>query len=90
MWELRCAEEITDSSIIISAFSTASIIPKIYYNSEPFLIFFYPILEKEFGKKIKNANMLIRKIRMIYSDQTKVIVVTSIDELMSYLVKLIK
>lgn len=90
MWELRCAEEITSSSIIISAFSTASIIPKIYYDLEPFLLFFYPILEKELGKEFKNANMLIRKIRMIYSDQTKVIVATSIDELMSYLVKLNK
>lgn len=90
VWELRCAREITDSSIIISAFSTAAVIPKVYYGIEPFLIFFYPILEKESGLKLNNVEALIDKISELYSDQEKVIAVNSVSELMECLRRLKK
>lgn len=49
MWELVCADQIRDDHVLIAAFSTSQIIPKLFYNKEPYIIFLYnlyPMLVK--------------------------------------------
>ena len=39
LWELLCSSTISDNHILIGAFSTAQLTPKLLYNKEPFVIF---------------------------------------------------
>jgi hypothetical protein len=39
MWELVCAGQIDDSHILVSLFSTSQLIPKMFYDKEPTLVF---------------------------------------------------
>lgn len=80
VWELRCINEINDNSLLLSAFSTAAFSPKMYFDKEPTLIFYYPILNR-MGVGLANAEKLVNALRNIYSHKDRVIVVRSLQEL---------
>lgn len=80
LWELRCINEISDDTLLLSAFSTAAFSPKLYFGKEPTLIFFYPLVEK-MGGALANANELVDALRGTYSDKNKVIVADSLAQL---------
>ena len=77
MWELECAENISDSHVLIGAFSTAQFTPKMMFDREPTLIFTYPLLGCEFD----NADAMIERLRSTYRDRDKVRVIKTADEL---------
>lgn len=80
IWELVSKEEILDTSVLISSFSTAQFVPKLLYNKEPILIFTGYLLtdDKTVHKEIMS---LCTYLYRIYSDKKKVIIVKSYEEL---------
>lgn len=82
MWELVCAEEITEQHTLIAFFSTAQLVPKLIYDKEPTLIFIYKLCPQMFyPKTYKHISGLVEKIRKIYRNPSKVKVLNSIEEL---------
>lgn len=77
MWELECANSITDSHVLIGAFSTAQFTPKMMFGTEPTLIFLYKLL----GCNFDNADQMTEQIRNAYTDKDKVIVVENMEQL---------
>lgn len=57
LWELECIHQIRDENILIGAFSTTQLMPKILTNSEPYVIFLFKIIfdnaNSEYWKKIE-------------------------------------
>ena len=81
IWELISKDEITDNTVLISFFSTAAFTPKLLYDSEPYVIFLYGILEEE----MYNAKYLTNKLCECYKSKNKVIVPSSINEVLDIL-----
>ncbi len=77
LWEIECAEQITDDHILIGAFSTAMFIPKMLYNKEPMVIFTYELYGEHFNDFVKMVDML----RSMYKNPEKIIVAENIDTL---------
>lgn len=84
IWELISEDEITNDSIIISFFSTAAFTPKILYNTEPYVIFLYDIL----NEKVFNADLLVLGLKELYKNSSKVLVPKTIDEAQNIMRKL--
>lgn len=77
MWELECAESITDKHVLWGAFSTAQLTPKMMFDREPTLVFLY----KLYGCDFDNADEMVERIKSVYRDKSKVITVENLDEL---------
>ena len=77
MWELECAENITDEHLLIGAFSTAQFTPKMMFDREPTLVFLY----KLYGCDFDNADAMVERIKAAYRDKDKVIVVETKEQL---------
>lgn len=84
IWELISEDEITNDSIIISFFSTAAFTPKILYNTEPYVIFLYGIL----NEKVFNADLLVQGLKGSYKNSSKVLIPKTIDEAINMMRKL--
>ncbi len=74
MWELECAESISDSHILISVCSTSLFTPKILYEKEPYLIFTYKMYE---GKQIDFPYMdeLTGRLSRLYKHKEKILII---------------
>ena len=83
MWEIECLHSMTSKHILIGAFSTAQIMPKIVADKEPILIFLYKIYFPDWKKDPfwENISVLIRKIKGFYRDPSKIMEPENIDEL---------
>lgn len=68
MWELECAECIGDSNVLIGAFSTAQLIPKMLFDREPTLIFLYQL----YGARFDQADKLVERMKKAYRNPEKV------------------
>ena len=77
LWELECAKQINDSHILIGAFSTAQFTPKMLFDKEPTVIFTY----KLYGDFFENTEKTIEKLRLMYKNIGKIIVVENLEEL---------
>lgn len=82
IWELLCAEKISNQHLLIGMCSTAQLIPKMLFNKEPYLLFTYRLyrnvlLENEFKRFEDN----IENIRMVYSEPEKIFLPDSYEEL---------
>lgn len=82
-WELECADSITDSHILIGAFSTAQFTPKMLFDKEPTVIFTY----KLYGNAFENADDTVNMLRSMYKNPEKVIVAEDINQLADYISK---
>lgn len=71
MWELECAESVSDDHILISVCSTSLFTPKILYNKEPYLIFTYKMYE---GSRICFTQMdeLTERLSKLYQNKEKI------------------
>ena len=88
LWELICKDTITNDHVLIGAFSTAQLVPKLYYDKEPWLIFtinMYSNFCKSDAKK--GIDCFIKKMKTIYSNPEKVLVVNKPEEFKAALVQ---
>lgn len=89
MWELICAEQITDSHVLLSDFSTAQFIPKMLFDIEPYIIFGYMLASDYLTpEQMEEYHSLIRRTREKYHDPQKVLVVESEEQLRTYLAQI--
>ncbi len=84
MWELECVENIGSGHVLIGAFSTAQLAPKIMFDREPTLVFLY----KLYGAHFNNADELVARVRNAYRDSQKVLVPETVEELQDILTTL--
>lgn len=77
LWEIECAKQISDNSVLIGAYSTAQFTPKMLCNKEPYVIFTYKIYKSE----LAGAAEMIEKLRKMYKNSDKVIVAESLEHL---------
>lgn len=86
LWELECVNQITDQHVLIGAFSTALIVPKIVCDKEPYIIFTY----KLFFSNTKTAYWLnvadlIERVVGLYGKPNKIYIPESYEELVMIL-----
>ncbi len=81
MWELVCADQITDSHVLVSVFSTAQITPKLLYNKEPYLILLYNLYPGLLPQMREEILGLIGQIRNVYTRPKKVFLPNTLEEL---------
>lgn len=79
MWELTVLEKISESSVLISEFSTAAVTPKLLFNKEPWIIFTYRLYKGDF--EVDSIEEFIEHLKQIYKERKKIVVVNSIEEL---------
>lgn len=85
LWELVILQGIDDKSTLVASFSTAQLIPKLLYGLEPNLIFVYPIYERDADEHNDRLDDMVGKIRMIYSDGSKVHIAQQLSDVKSIL-----
>ena len=81
LWELVCANSITDDHVLINFFSTAPLSPKIMYDKEPVVIFAYKLLKPP-QQLARTAAMedLVERLRSGYRDPSRVYNVESFEQ----------
>ena len=81
LWELVCAHEIAEETVLISVCSTAQIIPKMIYNREPRIVFLYELFKEEIKKppyeKFREIHSMIAEN---YSDRDRIMVPRTLEE----------
>lgn len=81
MWELICGQRIHDSHVIIGAFSTAQITPKLIFDEEPWLIFTYRIYKDWLGKEhMEGIEKMAMKLISNYRIPEKIMNVDSLED----------
>lgn len=83
LWELECEKQITDEHILISAFSTAQVMPKLLRGKEPTIIFLFKI----FGC-YDDCMKIVEKMVNMYQNKEKIYIPESINELERIIKKL--
>lgn len=72
IWEILCAKDIEEDHVLISWCSTAQLVPKLFFNKEPYLIFTFPLIKDELSKnRIKGIEKLVRLIADLYKNKNK-------------------
>ncbi len=85
MWEMVCAEQITDEHVLAGMFSTAQFVPKLIFEKEPFLIFTYKLYQEIYSKeRMKEFETMIADIKLSYSMPQKIMEPQNIDEFKEY------
>ena len=82
MWELKCIENIDEKQVLIGIFSTAQLVPKLFFEKEPYLIFLHHIYRKTTNANlnIENIDALIHNIADHYRTAKKIFIPESIEE----------
>lgn len=80
MWELDCINNISDNSIILNFYSTAAVTPKLLFDKEPYLIFFYKFFDC-YQPHIAEYTAFIEKIRNLYRIKNKIIILDKIEDI---------
>ena len=90
MWELRLLElgDDADDLILIGAYSTAQINPKLLFGKEPTCVFLCNLNTEYPQGKLASINQNIDDLRKSYSNPEKIYVPKTTDELKSVLEKL--
>ena len=89
MWEIVSAKHITEQHVLIGAFSTAQMTPKMIYNTEPTLIFLFKLYKEAFSKEqIDKFEELIELLKSTYKDKDKIHIVNDLSELREIICKL--
>ena len=82
LWELSCANQITENHILLGTYSTAQFIPKLLYQREPYLIFMYEVERPESSNMNYDAIMqMIQGVKEGYSNPEKIKIPMSLAEL---------
>lgn len=83
LWEIICADFITDEHVLIGMCSTAQIISKLMYDKEPYIVYTYYLYKEILGEKIADLNKAAENLRRIYRTPSKIIIVHSFEEFYS-------
>jgi len=81
LWELECAKQITDTHILIGAFSTAQFTPKMLFDREPTVVFTH----KLYGNLLDTADAMIDILKKMYRAPEKIVVVETEEQLRCFL-----
>lgn len=87
LWELICANTITDNHILLSFFSTAQFAPKLFFGKEPALIFCYKLLDEK--SRDQDKDRLVEKLKGLYTKENRIFTPSSIQELNSVIISLL-
>lgn len=86
VWELECLEQINEESVLISPFSTAQVTPFIMFLKEPYLVFTYKLINKNwYGINVQG---FIDLLKANYACPEKIIVPETLEELEEAIAKL--
>lgn len=89
IWEIVAAKEIQNDHILISWCSTAQLVPKLFYDKEPYLVFTFPLLKDSLSKKrIQEIEKLIRLTTDLYNNKNKIILLEDWGDLSRVLYKI--
>lgn len=81
-WEVICADQIMDDSVLIGTFSTAQFTPKLMYNKEPYLIMTLEVFTGFCSPESKrDLEALIHEFSDLYQDKSRIYMPQSIEEL---------
>ncbi len=91
LWELECIHQIEDNNILIAAFSTAQLMPKVLTNKEPYIIMVYNLLEKHCNPDtVKELDEFVDKFKRFYQNSQKIFVPETVEELEEIFLNIIK
>lgn len=82
LWELVCAENIDDDSVLIGMCSTAQASPKLLYDTEPYILFTHSLYTDVSEDEHKIYHDLCERIRCLYRKPEKVIEIVDENQLM--------
>ena len=85
VWELVCANELTENHILIGAISTSQFTPKWWYDIEPWVIFTYDLMIGGLSFYNKKLFENAYDLKKTYRNPEKVIFIRNINELNSAL-----
>lgn len=83
LWEIICADFITDEHVLIGMCSTAQIISKLMYDKEPYIVYTYYLYKEILGEKIADLDKAAENLRRIYRTPSKIKIVHSFEEFYS-------
>ena len=81
-WELICVNEITEDHILVGWFSTAQVIPKFILDKEPWLVFYYPIYQRNSETAdvvYESFDRMITELKTSYRNPEKVVMIDSVE-----------
>ncbi len=90
LWELECIHHITDSHVLIGAFSTAQLAPKLLCDKEPYLVFTYKLFFSNTDSAFWCGTAgLIEQFNSLYRQSGRICVPESMEELEAVLDRLL-
>lgn len=81
MWELICANDITENAYIVGMFSTAQFVPKYFYNKEPYIIFTFRLYKDLDSSVLKRYETQAMQLKDLYVNKEKIIIIDSINDI---------
>ena len=82
MWELVCADQLTEDNVLLAHYSTAQITPKMLHNNEPVLIFAYKAYSAgKLQERIQQVQETVDRLKASYRNKDRVIVPETPEEL---------
>lgn len=89
LWEIDCIENVKDSNILLSYYSSAQISPKLLANKEPILIFIYKLFLSDLSSfDTKNIELSIENVKANYKNKNRIFVPENENELEEILFRL--
>lgn len=91
LWELVCSQRITDNHVLIGAFSTAQLIPKLIFDIEPWIVFTHRLYDGWIAEdRMRIINQLIDSLRDEYQNEGKIVVVNTVEELEAFFITMME
>lgn len=88
-WELICSDVINENYILIGDCSTAQIVPKWFFNKEPYILFLFQYARDYWSPDtIEVLEQIVEKTRSAYKNKDRVICVENPQELKKILEKI--
>lgn len=81
LWELICAQHISDQNILVGAFSSAQMTPKLLFDKEPYLIFTYKLFPQNILSQESKAVQLSSLISDSYRAKNKIYIPDTLEDL---------
>lgn len=85
LWELLCANYITDEHVLVGGYSTGLFSPKLQFDREPWVLFTMKLYESIPHKKMEELVKLASWLKSIYRNPNKIVLVESLDALTRHL-----
>lgn len=81
LWEMVCAEDISEKHVLIGKCSTAQFSPKLLFGKEPYLIFTHKLYKYDDHNLCDKYHSLCETIKQSYSIKEKVYEVDDLEDL---------